>query len=104
MNEARSMNHTRGHSLILPSLQSLCGLCLGFVLAMAPIPGSAQDAPGERNPSPRRGPNGFGQFAPNRPMIQRDSIKLGYLFVDGEYLAMPYEVEIGNGEMQVNGV
>jgi hypothetical protein len=101
------MSPTARHYAFHHSLETLrglgVGLCLGLILVLVTGPASAQDSPPARNSSLGHRPNGFGQFPANRPMIQKKSIEFGYLFVDGAYVELPYEVEIGNSEMRVNG-
>lgn len=98
------MNPTARHSASQHSLQILWGLSVGLVLVLVAGPVSAQDSPPARNGSPGHRQNGFGQFSANHPMVQKKSIELGYLFVDGDHVEFPYEVESGLGEMRVNGI
>lgn len=103
------MNQIKGSVDILSSLGRLRRLCLCLCLSVASITMSRQaladDRPEERtNERSQRGPRGFGRFAPGHQMIQKRSIESGFLFLDGEYVEAPYDVEYGSSEMHVNGV
>ncbi len=70
---------------------------------MAPDLSIADDPIAENTARAESGPDQSGPSDRTPPRFQQSLIEYGYLFLDGEYVAPPYEIELGNGEMWVNG-
>ena len=107
MNETTPMNPISLSSGFVFSRPCLKGwwLCLSFgLLAIMASDWTYADDPVTENAArAERAPDNSGPSDRTTPRYQQHSIEGGYLFLDGKYIAPPYEIEVGHGEMWVNG-